>query len=1026
MSPLVPAKRNWVAATLWLLAGCTVVLSAAAFLYVHEADQIEQRLRDRETARVSLLASLFTSELRPTANDLRSLADGDGLRAFLSSGAAEDLARATRRALLLSGRQPNYDQIRYINERGMEVLRVNRGGVLVPPDQLQDKSDRPYFLSARSLLPNQIFISAFDLNIDNGQLEVPHKPVLRFSIPVFDATGRSRGVYVINYLGAELIKRLQEAAPTFAHRLRVLNSRGFWIKGAEPGQEWGFAFADRASFNLASSEPPLWTQFAEAPAGQTRFAGGLYTWQRTTAEDIAGSQTDRAVMAEPFLFIAAEVSAKEWDELFAGLRHIFLLLTPTMMMLVGSSAWFFGTQQRALVALRQSEEDLAVTLQSIGDAVLTTNTAGIITRMNPVAEQLTGWPEAEARGRPVGEIFHVIHAETRQPLVNPVKEVLVQNESHAVAHQAVLIARDGTERPIAERAAPIRDRIGRVAGVVMVFRDVALQRAAELKLTATLAELARERSRLHQVFESVPVGISFSIFQPDGGRSRLINTTHLKLCHITREQVDEPGIFQRITHPDDRKLQAELTRQLDAGEINGFTLDKRYVHVGGNIVWVMLTYQRQHYADGTHEDLSIVIDITDRKRIEEQSRQQSERLRALFESLPGLYVVMTPDFKIVTATDALIAATLTTREAIIGRNHFDVFEDNEATRKAGGVVNLRSSLERVKQTRVADTMAIQRFDIRRPDGSFEERYWSPINSPLIGPDGRVEYLIHRVEDVTDFMRQQTHGAEGALRARLEQMQAEMFQSSQRVQLANQQLRAANAELESFSYSVSHDLRAPLRHVQGYVDMLSREAPQLSEKGRRYLNTISEAGREMGELIDNLLAFSRMGRAEMREAVLDLNPLIELARHELMLVTPERSIVWKVAALPLVQGDAAMIRQVFSNLLGNAVKYTRGRNPATIEVGCEGEEDGRIVIFIRDNGAGFEMEYATKLFGVFQRLHRSDEFEGTGIGLASVRRIITRHGGRTWAQGVPNAGATFYITLKPADTPTVSPPESNAP
>ena len=239
---------------------------------------------------------------------------------------------------------------------------------------------------------------------------------------------------------------------------------------------------------------------------------------------------------------------------------------------------------------------------------------------------------------------------------------------------------------------------------------------------------------------------------------------------------------------------------------------------------------------------------------------------------------------------------------------------------------------------------------------------------------------------------------------------------QRVHDRTAQLEAANRELELFSYSVSHDLRAPLRHVQGYVDMLAREAQgQLSDNGRRYMKTIAEASGEMGVLIDDLLAFSRMGRAEMLEAEVNLDLLVRDTLRDLEPATRERNIVWKIPPLPAVQADPAMLKLVMANLLANAVKFTRTRDPAQVEIGCDGVENGRRIVFIRDNGVGFEPQYAHKLFGVFQRLHRAEEFEGTGIGLANVRRVITRHGGRTWAEGAVGRGATFYLTLKPSSS-----------
>lgn len=246
-----------------------------------------------------------------------------------------------------------------------------------------------------------------------------------------------------------------------------------------------------------------------------------------------------------------------------------------------------------------------------------------------------------------------------------------------------------------------------------------------------------------------------------------------------------------------------------------------------------------------------------------------------------------------------------------------------------------------------------------------------------------------------------------------QRNRELKSSQDELQLLNARLEAINRELESFSYSVSHDLRAPLRHIQGYVEMLlDDDASMLSAEARRYLDVIRGASRRMGELIDDLLAFSRTGRADMHEGSVDLDRLVQEAIHDLEMATRGRNIAWKLPPLPVVTGDRAMIKQVLANLLGNAVKYTRPRDLAQIEMGCAGEEDGRTILFVRDNGVGFDMQYAGKLFGVFQRLHGVDEFEGTGIGLANVQRIINRHGGRVWAEAVPGEGATFYFSLRP--------------
>lgn len=225
-----------------------------------------------------------------------------------------------------------------------------------------------------------------------------------------------------------------------------------------------------------------------------------------------------------------------------------------------------------------------------------------------------------------------------------------------------------------------------------------------------------------------------------------------------------------------------------------------------------------------------------------------------------------------------------------------------------------------------------------------------------------------------------------------------------------ELRRANHELEAFSYSVSHDLRAPLRHIAGYAELLDEmEGSHVSERGRHFLQTISESSRFAGKLVDDLLTFSQMGRGALHLADVDLAQLVRGIVRELTADQGRRHIEWNIAALPVVRADPAFLQLAVRNLLSNAVKYTRDRNPARIHIHAE-QTDTETIVRIADNGVGFSMEYVDKLFGVFQRLHRMDEFEGTGIGLANVRRIIDRHGGRTWAEGELDHGATFSFAL----------------
>lgn len=525
--------------------------------------------------------------------------------------------------------------------------------------------------------------------------------------------------------------------------------------------------------------------------------------------------------------------------------------------------------------------------------------------------------------------------------------------------------------------------------------------------------------------------------------------------------------------------------------------------------------------------------------------------KVLFENVPGLYLILLPDFTITAVSNSYAAATMTVREHIIGKKLFEVFPDNPDDKFADGESNLRYSLNTVLKSKQTHTMAVQKYDIRNADGQFEVRWWSPVNKPILDQNGAVQYIIHRVEDVTEYVRNQESWVKKdikieGLERKVSDMEMEIYARAQKIQQMNadleqslelikeskekyqslfdsidqgyciiemifnelqipvdyrfleinasfekqtglsnavgkrmrefapnheeywfktygeialtgqsmrfenraeqlnrwyevyayrfgkpeqlqvailfnditarkkaeEQLAAANKELEAFSYSVSHDLRAPLRAINGFSDMLVQKYGEtLDSDAKRLLSVIKTNALSMGNLIDDLLAFSRTGRKEISLSLTDMQSLVYSAINELCQSEYEKMKIFNLKKLPPAQCDMQLMRQVWLNLISNAIKYSSKKQKPEIEIGAT-EKNGEIIYYVKDNGAGFDMQYADKLFGVFQRLHSQKEFEGNGVGLALVQRIITKHGGRVWAEAELEKGACFYFTLTP--------------
>ena len=371
-------------------------------------------------------------------------------------------------------------------------------------------------------------------------------------------------------------------------------------------------------------------------------------------------------------------------------------------------------------------------------------------------------------------------------------------------------------------------------------------------------------------------------------------------------------------------------------------------------------------------------DITERKRIEEQfhaSFQEVSELKIAMDEHVSVTIINT-EGKFTYVNDRFCQISQYSREELLGQDH-TVITSGHHSREFFNEMWTTLESGRVWKGEIMN---------KARDGSF---FWAATTYvPFLDELGEPRQFVAIRADITK-------------RKAVERSVVER----------TEQLKFANKELEAFCYSVSHDLRAPLRHILGFVNLLHKDIePLLSEKNLRYLSIVTQSAQRMGKLIDDLLAFSRVGRTDMHKSDVNLVSLVQENLEDFQIESTQRNILWEISPLPHVCADRALLRMVFANLISNAVKFTSVRANAKIEIGCAPGGDAETVIFIRDNGAGFDPKYMGKLFGVFQRLHSQEEFEGTGIGLANVQRIIQRHGGRIWAEGILNSGATFYFSI----------------
>jgi PAS domain S-box-containing protein len=639
---------------------------------------------------------------------------------------------------------------------------------------------------------------------------------------------------------------------------------------------------------------------------------------------------------------------------------------------------------------------------------IATDAKGVIQIFNVGAERMLGYAAADVMNKitpaDISDPEEVIarakalSVELDTP-ITPGFEALVFKASRGIEdiYELTYIRKDGTRFPAVVSVTALRDAHDAIIGYLLIGTDNSARKRAE-------EALVKAGALQSAIFNSA----NFSSIATDAkGVIQIFNVGAERMLGYAAAEVMNKITPADISDPEEVIARATaLSLELDTPITPGFEALVFKASRGIEDIYE-LTYIRK---DGTRfpavvsvtalrdaQDaiigyLLIGTDNTARQAVEEERMKLDQRLRdqqfytrSLIESNVDALMTTDPQGIITDVNKQMEALTGCTRDELIGAPFKGCFTDPERAQKG-----LRLMLS---GTKVSD----YELTARARDG--KETVVSYNASTFHDRNRRLQGVFAAARDITE--RRKAEETIRLLNSDLEQ----------RVNERTGQLKTANLELEAFSYSVSHDLRTPLRAMDGYSQVvLSKFGPLLPEDGRRYLQTIREGAQKMGALIDDLLTFARLNRQDIAKRSFDTGSLVQTTLEELGSPWPERKIEVRLGALSASFGDPMLLKQVWLNLLSNALKYTRKREPAVVEIGCV-RTDGVETYFVRDNGTGFDMRYADKLFGVFQRFHRAEDYEGTGVGLAIVQRIVHRHGGRVWADATVDQGSTFYFTLE---------------
>ena len=1037
----------------WLTLVCLAMLIGIGLAVRAATGQVTGLLAAESEQAVALNAGTFERILITASRDLRYLARSRALGDCLEDMATDRRDCLQRDWSAFVSAKPQYDQIRWIDETGLERVRVDRspdGPVVVPQAELQNKADRYYFTETMALPPEAVYVSPLDLNIEQGAIEQPHKPMLRLAQRVFDRNGHSRGIVIVNYIALNLLEAL---ADLHASDTWLLNQDGYWLRGPSAEDEWGFMLG-HPERTLAQRHPDAWARISTETHGQFETAAGLWSFDtviptRSLAEDRAETLATRlrgpdadAASAEPFTVADHGERWKLVDFVPRAVYHaeiagIWLrygaILFALLAIILGSARALVRSQRRELrayaaAAERESEERLQLAIDGASLGVWDWDFASNRLNWSDLCKEHLALPVG--REPSLGHFLAVLHPDDRARVEALIRHCAETGEDYATDY--CIVRPDGTQHWIGALGRVYRADDGTALRMAGTTQDISARKQAQAQLSALNRELeqrveartaelqqaleqaARSEARFRTMFEQAPLGIA--LIDSLTGQIHEVNERFAAIAGRTREEMMRIDWIQ-ITHPDDVQADLDNMARLNAGEIPGFQMDKRYLRPDGSVVWASLTVAPMTIAAGeSPRHLAMVEDISERKRLEVALAESEARYRLAIEATKA----------------ALWDVDLVTGEQVVN--------DYWYPQLGYAVGEVEPSYTRWRSHLHPDDLpridqAIEHF-MQGTSSGFALDYrvltktgavrWLHGMGEVVSRDANGRAL-RMIGTTTDITCQREH--EQALRA------------------AKAEADAANAAKGAFVANMSHEVRTPMNAVLGFLDILL-DTP-LDTEQRGLVQKVKHAAQALLRILNDILDFSKLdaGKVVLESAPFRLDAVLQQVAELFAVVAHEKGLELVIDAPPALaggyRGDALRLSQILNNLVDNAIKFSdRGSveivvraaaapvaSPEQIEQTEQAEPSEQtdqadrrwLRIEVRDRGIGLTPEQVAQLFQPFAQADASitRRFGGSGLGLTISKRLVEIMGGVIGVDSAEGAGSTFWLELPLAVDATVA-------